>query len=101
MEDDALVLNKTTKQLRKQVESLMAKKEDLKNHSHRSNVRLYAYLKMLKRGEMHLVPFRKNGSSKYWVLNHFQRTEFQMALGGTPTHHVEHIKVLNYKDKTK
>ncbi|KAK0147718.1 RNA-directed DNA polymerase from mobile element jockey [Merluccius polli] len=38
-----------------------------------------AYLKMLT-GEMHLVPFRKNGSSKYWVLNHFQRTEFQLAL---------------------
>ena len=40
MEDDVSALNKTTKQLRQQVESLEAKMEDLENRSRRSNVRL-------------------------------------------------------------
>ncbi|KAI4808286.1 hypothetical protein KUCAC02_000350 [Chaenocephalus aceratus] len=39
-EGDASALNKTTKRLRQQVESLEAKMEDLENRSRRSNVRL-------------------------------------------------------------
>ncbi|KAJ4932002.1 hypothetical protein JOQ06_010437 [Pogonophryne albipinna] len=107
VEDDASVLNKTTKQLRQQVESLEAKMEDLDNRSRRSNVRPIGLPENAERKDA--CTFLEK-----WIPEILGAGSFSAPLAIERAHRVPSggpkpkapprallIKFLNYKDKTK